>query len=79
MLLILEAKLGHYLLVNAVQNNCIDFPVFLFSWLLQLSRDVESKEVVLDIYLMNGNKVQVNVLTADQTDDVLEVKFMHFI
>lgn len=79
MLLILEAKLGRYLLVNAVQNNCIDCPVFLFSWLLQLSRDVESKEVVLDIYLMNGNKVQVNVLTADQTDDVLEVKFMHFI
>ncbi|XP_057308627.1 sorting nexin-17-like isoform X2 [Hydractinia symbiolongicarpus] len=38
----------------------------------QNGREVESKEVTLDIYLMNGNKVTICVSSIDQTDDVLE-------
>ena len=34
--------------------------------------DIESENVSLDVYLMNGNKVSLDVKTTDQTDDVLE-------
>lgn len=33
----------------------------------------EAKNVDLDVYLMNGNKVTIEVSTTDQTDDVLEI------
>ncbi|XP_033727766.1 sorting nexin-17-like [Pecten maximus] len=31
-----------------------------------------SEDVVLDVYLMNGHKITVNIKSTDQTDDVLE-------
>ena len=51
-----------------------DFKVlFLIFYFMQNGRDIESEEVSLDVYLMNGNKVSVDVLTTDQSEDVFEV------
>eukprot|EP00794_Sanderia_malayensis_P011738 gene11738-12958_t len=36
------------------------------------TRKAMSEEVILDIYLMNGNKFAVNILSTDDTDHVLE-------
>jgi len=38
----------------------------------QNSREVAPEDVVLDVYLMNGNKVSIGVSSTDQTDDVLD-------
>lgn len=35
---------------------------------------VSSESVQLDIYLMNGQKVALNIQSTDRTDDVLEVR-----
>ncbi|KAL0967089.1 hypothetical protein UPYG_G00247680 [Umbra pygmaea] len=38
----------------------------------QETQQIPTEEVPLDIYLSNGHKVNVNILTSDQTQDVLE-------
>ena len=35
--------------------------------------DEPAENVNLDVYLMNGNKVTIEVSSTDQTDDVLEI------
>ena len=42
--------------------------------ILQESQREEAEAVSLDVYLMNGHKISVNILSTDQTDDVLEVR-----
>lgn len=39
----------------------------------QETQQVPTEEVSLEVLLSNGQKVVVNVLTSDQTEDVLEV------
>uniref|UniRef100_A0A8C2AMD4 Sorting nexin-17 n=2 Tax=Cyprinus carpio TaxID=7962 RepID=A0A8C2AMD4_CYPCA len=39
---------------------------------LQETQQIPTEEVQLEIYLSNGQKVKVNILTSDQTEDVLE-------
>uniref|UniRef100_A0A673N7W9 Sorting nexin-17 n=1 Tax=Sinocyclocheilus rhinocerous TaxID=307959 RepID=A0A673N7W9_9TELE len=39
---------------------------------LQETQQIPTEEVQLEIYLFNGQKVKVNILTSDQTEDVLE-------
>uniref|UniRef100_A0A8C1C2E2 Sorting nexin-17 n=1 Tax=Cyprinus carpio carpio TaxID=630221 RepID=A0A8C1C2E2_CYPCA len=39
---------------------------------LQDTQQIPTEEVQLEIYLSNGQKVKVNILTSDQTEDVLE-------
>uniref|UniRef100_A0A6Q2XJ40 Sorting nexin-17 n=1 Tax=Esox lucius TaxID=8010 RepID=A0A6Q2XJ40_ESOLU len=36
------------------------------------TQQIPTEEVPLEIYLSNGHKVKVNILTSDQTEDVLE-------
>ncbi|CDQ99280.1 unnamed protein product, partial [Oncorhynchus mykiss] len=36
------------------------------------TQQIPTEEVPLEIYLSNGQKVEVNILTSDQTEDVLE-------
>lgn len=43
-------------------------------WALQETQQVPTEEVSLEVLLSNGQKVLVNVLTSDQTEDVLEVR-----
>ncbi|MGH0180982.1 UNVERIFIED_CONTAM: hypothetical protein FKN15_005832 [Acipenser sinensis] len=38
----------------------------------QETQQIATEEVHLDVYLSNGQKVKVNILTSDQTEDVLE-------
>uniref|UniRef100_A0A8C2KJ34 Sorting nexin-17 n=1 Tax=Cyprinus carpio TaxID=7962 RepID=A0A8C2KJ34_CYPCA len=38
----------------------------------QDTQQIPTEEVQLEIYLSNGQKVKVNILTSDQTEDVLE-------
>uniref|UniRef100_A0A3P8XI35 Sorting nexin-17 n=1 Tax=Esox lucius TaxID=8010 RepID=A0A3P8XI35_ESOLU len=38
----------------------------------QETQQIPTEEVPLEIYLSNGHKVKVNILTSDQTEDVLE-------
>ncbi|MGH0151746.1 UNVERIFIED_CONTAM: hypothetical protein FKN15_001673 [Acipenser sinensis] len=40
----------------------------------QETQQIATEEVHLDVYLSNGQKVKVNILTSDQTEDVLEVR-----
>ena len=42
--------------------------------LYQESQREDAEDVSLDVYLMNGHKISVAILSTDQTDDVLEVK-----
>jgi len=44
---------------------CVPFP--------QETQQIPTEEVALDICLSNGQKVTVNILTSDQTEDVLDV------
>lgn len=39
----------------------------------QETQQIPTEEVALDICLSNGQKVTVNILTSDQTEDVLDV------
>uniref|UniRef100_A0A6Q2XD34 Sorting nexin-17 n=1 Tax=Esox lucius TaxID=8010 RepID=A0A6Q2XD34_ESOLU len=39
---------------------------------LSETQQIPTEEVPLEIYLSNGHKVKVNILTSDQTEDVLE-------
>ena len=39
----------------------------------QASQRAEPEDVTLDVYLMNGHKITLSILSTDQTDDVLEV------
>lgn len=41
--------------------------------IFQESIKVSPETVQLDIYLMNGQKVALNIQSTDRTDDVLEV------
>lgn len=41
--------------------------------LLQETQQIPTEEVTLDICLSNGQKVTVNILTSDQTEDVQDV------
>ena len=45
---------------------------FLLICFFKAGLDIESENVSLDVYLMNGNKVSLDIKTTDQTDDVLE-------
>lgn len=38
-----------------------------------------SEPVILDIFLMNGHKISVNITSTDQTEDVLEVSNDNFL
>uniref|UniRef100_A0A8C9T865 Sorting nexin-17 n=1 Tax=Scleropages formosus TaxID=113540 RepID=A0A8C9T865_SCLFO len=38
----------------------------------QETQQIPTEEVQLEVYLSNGQKVKVNILTSDQTEDVLE-------
>lgn len=40
----------------------------------QETQQIPTEEVQLEVHLSNSQKVKVNVLTSDQTEDVLEVK-----
>uniref|UniRef100_A0AAY4AYH8 PX domain-containing protein n=1 Tax=Denticeps clupeoides TaxID=299321 RepID=A0AAY4AYH8_9TELE len=40
----------------------------------QETQQIPTEEVQLDVCLSNGQKVKVNILTSDQTEDVLEVR-----
>lgn len=42
---------------------------------LQETQQIPTEDVALDICLSNGQKVTVNILTSDQTEDVLDVSF----
>jgi len=42
----------------------------------QETQQIPTEEVQLEIYLSNGQKVKVNILTSDQTEDVLEVRML---
>lgn len=42
----------------------------------QETQQVPTEEVSLEVLLSNGQKVLVNVLTSDQTEDVLEVRHL---
>ena len=44
-----------------------------FVWFPQETQQIPTEEVALDICLSNGQKVTVNILTSDQTEDVLDV------
>lgn len=50
-------------------NKCLLCCVFF----LQETQQIPTEEVALDISLSNGQKVTVNILTSDQTEDVLDV------
>lgn len=39
----------------------------------QETQQIPTEDVALDISLPNGQKVTVNILTSDQTEDVLDV------
>uniref|UniRef100_A0A673W8B4 Sorting nexin 17 n=1 Tax=Salmo trutta TaxID=8032 RepID=A0A673W8B4_SALTR len=45
----------------------------------QETQQIPTEEVPLEIYLSNGQKVEVNILTSDQTEDVLEVNRLHWV
>ncbi|ELU18303.1 hypothetical protein CAPTEDRAFT_150546 [Capitella teleta] len=38
----------------------------------QESQREDAEDVVLDVYLMNGHRISISILSTDQTDDVLE-------
>lgn len=42
----------------------------------QETQQIPTEEVALDICLSNGQKVTVNILTSDQTEDVLDVSVL---
>ena len=46
------------------------------SFLRRAQQEVLTEEVSLEMLLSNGQKVLVNVLTSDQTEDVLEVRHL---
>ena len=41
---------------------------------MQEAAQQEAEAVTVDIYLPNGNKQSVDVMSTDQTEDVLEVR-----
>lgn len=43
---------------------------------MQETQQVPTEEVSLEVLLSSGQKVLVNVLTSDQTEDVLEVRYL---
>uniref|UniRef100_A0A8C2AK24 Sorting nexin-17 n=1 Tax=Cyprinus carpio TaxID=7962 RepID=A0A8C2AK24_CYPCA len=43
-----------------------------YSLKMSETQQIPTEEVQLEIYLSNGQKVKVNILTSDQTEDVLE-------
>ncbi len=43
----------------------------------QETQQIPTEDVALDICLSNGQKVTVNILTSDQTEDVLDVSKVH--
>lgn len=47
----------------------------------QETQQIPTEEVQLEVFLSNGQKVKVTILTSDQTEDVLEVRTQigHFI
>lgn len=49
---------------HVVFNRCV---------FLQETQQIPTEDVALDICLSNGQKVTVNILTSDQTEDVLDV------
>lgn len=44
----------------------------------QETQQIPTEEVTLDICLSNGQKVTVNILTSDQTEDVLDVSVLGY-
>lgn len=42
---------------------------------VQESMKASPEDVQLDVYLMNGQKVALNIQSTDRTDDVLEVTY----
>jgi len=51
------------------------FKGFLLSAQLESSKE-SSTPVTLDVYLMNGQKISLEVITSDPSDEVLEVCFL---
>lgn len=47
------------------------------SWLLQETQKEASEATSLDVYLMNGHKITIKIMSTDQTEDVLEVIFIN--
>ena len=73
-------KLGYTLEGNKSMRNwlsweCLIESVLLF-WLFFVKESLKasSESVQLDIYLMNGQKVALNIQSTDRTDDLLEVR-----
>ena len=73
-------KLGYTLegdksMRNWLSWECLIESVLLF-WLFFFKESLKasSESVQLDIYLMNGQKVALNIQSTDRTDDVLEVR-----
>lgn len=52
-------------------SNSDVFNGFLLSAQQETQKE-QSEAVVLDMYLMNGHKISINIMSTDQTDDVLE-------
>lgn len=48
---------------------CVVFVSF-----LQETQQIPTEEVALNISLSNGQMIAVNILTSDQTEDVLDVR-----
>lgn len=61
-----------FVLVRLVarEASCADLPLRSFP---QETQQIPTEEVALDICLSNGQKVTVNILSSDQTEDVLDV------
>ena len=79
-IMLLIWKLGYTLEGNKSMRNwlsweCLIESVLLF-WLFFFKESLKasSESVQLDIYLMNGQKVALNIQSTDRTDDVLEVR-----
>lgn len=58
-----------------VQCKSLSYKHFLA--LAQETQQIPTEEVQLEIYLSNGQKVKINILTSDQTEDVLEVRMLY--
>ena len=42
-------------------------------YMLQETQKEQPENVVLDVFLMNGHKITINIVSTDQTEEVLEV------
>lgn len=49
------------------------FDCFIYFFVLQETQKETSEAVSLDVFLMNGYKITVKIMSTDQTEDVLEV------